>query len=47
MKLIELTDKTHLIEFNWAFAYSNYIKDERIHPGEITNNILVEKLRNK
>ncbi|CAK83722.1 unnamed protein product (macronuclear) [Paramecium tetraurelia] len=46
MRLIELPEKTHLIEFNWAFAYSNYIKDERIHPGEITNNILVEKLRN-
>ncbi|CAD8213785.1 unnamed protein product [Paramecium octaurelia] len=46
-RLIELPEKTHIIEFYWAFAYSNYIKDERIHPGEITNNILVEKLRNQ
>lgn len=46
MRLIELPEKTHLIELNWAFAYTNYIKDERKHPGEINNKILVEKLRN-
>lgn len=28
MKLIELPDKTHLIEFNWAMAYTTYIKEE-------------------
>ncbi|CAD8192315.1 unnamed protein product [Paramecium pentaurelia] len=46
MRLIELPEKTHLIELNWAFAYTNYIKDERKHPGEINNKILVEKLKN-
>lgn len=46
MRLIELPEKTHLIELNWAFAYTNYIKVEHIHPGEINNQKLVEKMRN-
>lgn len=28
MKLIELPEKTHLIEFNWAMSYTNFIKEE-------------------
>ncbi|CAD8113011.1 unnamed protein product [Paramecium sonneborni] len=47
MRLIDMPEKTHLIEFNWAYSYTNYIKDERIHPGEISNKILFEKLKNK
>ncbi|CAD8127575.1 unnamed protein product [Paramecium sonneborni] len=47
MRLLEMPEKTHLIEFNWAYSYTNYIKDERINPGEIANKILVDKIRNK
>ncbi|CAD8203878.1 unnamed protein product [Paramecium pentaurelia] len=46
-KLIELPDKTHLIEFNWAIAYTNYIKDAGIQPGEIRNKILYDKIKGK
>ncbi|CAD8126068.1 unnamed protein product [Paramecium sonneborni] len=46
-KLIELPDKTHLIDFNWAMAYTNYIKDIGLHPGEIKNQILYDKIRNR
>ncbi|CAD8108441.1 unnamed protein product [Paramecium sonneborni] len=47
IKLIEFPDKTHLIEFNWAFVYTNYIKDAGLHPGEIKNQTLYEKIKNK
>lgn len=46
-KLIELPDKTHLIEFNWAMSYTNYIKDAGIQPGEIANKILYDKMKGK
>ncbi|CAK66268.1 unnamed protein product (macronuclear) [Paramecium tetraurelia] len=46
-KLIELPEKSHLIEFNWAIAYTNYIKNAGLHPGEISNKILYDKYKAK
>jgi ubiquitin carboxyl-terminal hydrolase 2/21 len=47
MRLIEQPEKTHLIEFNWAVSYTNYIKEDNLPvPSTIDNQPLLERIKN-